>query len=61
MTDDRVAALRGTHADLAAGDPAAAERPYSGVAAHLRAFGPCAEDFDGLLAAIRNVEGDPHA
>ncbi|AWT57474.1 hypothetical protein [Mycolicibacterium smegmatis] len=25
---------------------------YPGVAAHLCACGPCAEDFDGLLAAI---------
>ncbi len=25
---------------------------YPGVVAHLRACGPCADDFDGLLAAI---------
>ncbi len=34
----------------------AGEQPelrYPGVAAHLRACGPCAEDFDGLLAAVR--------
>jgi hypothetical protein len=30
---------------------AAAER-YPGVAAHLRACGPCGEDFEGLLAAL---------
>jgi hypothetical protein len=34
----------------AAGDPA--EQRYPGVAAHLRACGPCGEDFDGLLAAL---------
>jgi hypothetical protein len=34
---------------LAGGD--AAER-YPGVAAHLLACGPCAEDFTGLLAAV---------
>ena len=30
----------------------AAERRVPGVAAHLRACGPCGEDFDGLLAAV---------
>lgn len=25
---------------------------FPGVAAHLRACGPCGEDFDGLLAAV---------
>jgi len=30
----------------------AAERRFPGVAAHLRACGPCGEDFDGLLAAV---------
>jgi hypothetical protein len=29
-----------------------AELRYPGVVAHLRACGPCAQDFDGLLAAI---------
>ena len=36
---------------VAAGGPA--EEHYPGIAAHLRACGPCGEDFDGLLAAIR--------
>jgi hypothetical protein len=31
---------------------AAAGRRFPGVAAHLRACGPCGEDFDGLLAAV---------
>ena len=33
----------------------ATERRYPGVAAHLRACGPCGEDFDGLLAAVTSV------
>jgi hypothetical protein len=39
------------YVELAATDAAAASR-YPGIAAHLRACGPCAEDFEGLLAAI---------
>jgi hypothetical protein len=31
---------------------ATTERRYPGVAAHLRACGPCGEDFAGLLAAV---------
>ena len=34
---------------------AAGERRYPGIAAHLAACGPCGEDFDGLLAAVRGV------
>lgn len=30
----------------------AAEQRYPGIAAHFRACGPCADDFEGLLAAI---------
>ena len=29
-----------------------AARCYPGVEAHLRACGPCGQDFDGLLAAV---------
>ncbi len=29
------------------------QQQYPGIAAHLRACGPCGEDFDGLLAALR--------
>jgi hypothetical protein len=44
------------YADLvAAGEPA--EQRYPGLAAHLRACGPCREDLDGLLAAI-HADGD---
>jgi hypothetical protein len=39
------------YADLAATGENPAER-YPGVAAHLAACGPCAEDFTGLLAAV---------
>jgi hypothetical protein len=39
------------YVDLVA-DDAAAEQRYPGVAAHLRACGPCSEDFEGLLAAV---------
>ena len=39
------------YAELVAVGAPAGER-YPGVAAHLRACGPCGEDFDGLLAAI---------
>ena len=34
-----------------------AEERYRGIAAHLRACGPCGEDFAALLAAVRDAEG----
>ena len=40
---------------VAAGGPA--ERRYPGIAAHLRACGPCGEDFAGLLAAVGGAAG----
>jgi hypothetical protein len=41
------------YVDLVAGDsPVRAAQRYPGVAAHLRACGPCGDDFDGLLAAV---------
>lgn len=39
---------------VAAGGPA--EQRYPGIVAHLRACGPCGEDFEGLLAALRDGE-----
>jgi hypothetical protein len=42
------------YVDLVAADTDAADR-YPGIAAHLRACGPCSEDFDGLLAAVRDT------
>jgi hypothetical protein len=44
------------YAELAAAGAPAAER-YPGIAAHLAACGPCGDDFDGLLAAIRDPAG----
>jgi hypothetical protein len=37
---------------VASGGPA--QQQYPGIAAHLQACGPCGEDFEGLLAAIRS-------
>ena len=36
-------------------DDVPAEQRYPGIAAHLRSCGPCGEDFEGLLAAIRGA------
>jgi len=38
---------------VASGAPA--EQRYPGVAAHLHACGPCGEDFEALLAAVRDT------
>ena len=38
---------------VASGAPA--EQRYPGVAAHLRACGPCGEDFEALLAVVRDA------
>jgi hypothetical protein len=43
------------YVELVAADAAAEER-YPGIAAHLKACGPCSEDFTGLLAAIEGSE-----
>jgi hypothetical protein len=48
---DQAMAVLHIYVDLiAAGQDAAAR--YPGIAAHLAACGPCAEDFTGLLAAV---------
>ena len=39
---------------LADADP---ERRYADIAVHLRGCGPCAEDFQTLLAAVRGHGG----
>ncbi len=45
---------------VAAGEPA--EQRYPGIVAHLHACGPCGEDFEGLLAALRDeAHGPPPA
>jgi hypothetical protein len=41
------------YAEITVADPGGAEQRHPEVAAHLRACGPCAEDLEGLLAAIR--------
>jgi hypothetical protein len=41
------------YAELSARGGPAQER-YPGIAAHLRACGPCGDDFEGLLAALRD-------
>lgn len=43
---------------LASGADAAAAHPA--VAAHLAACGPCAQDLDGLLAAITETHAEVH-
>jgi hypothetical protein len=42
------------YADMVAADAAARER-FPEVAAHLRACGPCAEDLDALVEAVRTL------
>ena len=52
----RAMAMLHVYAELvAAGGPAGQRFP--GIAVHLRACGPCGEDFEGLLAAIRGQAG----
>jgi hypothetical protein len=43
------------YVDLAAIDATEAHRRYPRVAAHLRACGPCEQDFEGLLHALRDA------
>jgi hypothetical protein len=40
------------YVELVLADAGAAAERYPGLEAHLRACGPCSEDFEGLLAAI---------
>lgn len=42
------------YAELVATRPEVATARYPGVAAHLRACGPCQEDLEGLLAALND-------
>jgi hypothetical protein len=52
---DEAMAVLHLYAELLAAGVDAAER-FPGLAPHLAACGPCAEDADGLLAAVRNDE-----
>ena len=36
-------------------DGVPAEQRYPGIAAHLRACGPCGEDFEALLTAVHDT------
>jgi hypothetical protein len=49
----RAMELLHVYAELVITGRAEAERRYPEVAAHLRGCGPCLEDLEGLLAAIR--------
>jgi hypothetical protein len=42
------------YVDLVASSAPAGQQ-YPGIAAHLRACGPCGEDFEALLAAVRDT------
>jgi hypothetical protein len=48
---DEAMAILHVYVDLVAAGEDPAER-YRGVAVHLRACGPCGEDFTGLLLAV---------
>jgi hypothetical protein len=52
---DKAMELLHIYGEIVVADPLGADRRYPEVAAHLRACGPCAEDLEGLLAAIRTV------
>lgn len=54
---DEAMAVLHVYVELVAGEGAeVAARRYPGVAAHLAACGPCAEDFDGLLATVAGTD-----
>lgn len=55
---DEAMAVMHLYAELLAAGVDAAEQ-YPGVAAHLAACEACAEDVDGLLAAVRQAELPP--
>lgn len=55
---DEAVRLLHVYADLAVVYPFLAARRYPGIAVHLRACGPCADDLAGLLEAI---SGQQHA
>ncbi|MGH9087027.1 MAG: hypothetical protein ACRDYZ_02800 [Acidimicrobiales bacterium] len=45
-------ALLHVYVEAVVANPVAVRQRYAGIVAHLRACGPCSEDFDGLLAAV---------
>ena len=52
---DQAMEILHVYAELVVRDPVAAEELYPGVAAHIRACGPCATDLVGLLEILRNA------
>jgi hypothetical protein len=44
-------AILHVYVELIVADPTAKNR-YPGIVAHLRACGPCCDDYEGLLAAV---------
>jgi RNA polymerase sigma-70 factor (ECF subfamily) len=55
---DEAMALMHQYVELVVQQPAMARSRLPGLAAHLEACGPCGDDFDGLLAQVR--EGHQH-
>ncbi|WP_030510982.1 hypothetical protein [Microbispora rosea] len=49
---DKAMELLHVYVELVTRNPDAARERYPGIAVHLRACGPCNEDFEGLLAAV---------
>ncbi|MEV4350021.1 hypothetical protein AB0J83_36645 [Actinoplanes sp. NPDC049596] len=49
--------LLDVYAELHAADPAAASARYPHIAAHMALCGPCAVDFQGLLALLADEPG----
>jgi hypothetical protein len=49
---EQAMALLHIYVEAVLADAVTAAERYAGVAAHLRACGPCGEDFEGLLAAV---------
>jgi hypothetical protein len=59
---DQALRILHVYVDLVLSETAdSAARQYPGVAAHLLACGPCADDYDGLLSAAGGPAGDGHA
>ncbi|MEU7916454.1 hypothetical protein [Microbispora bryophytorum] len=49
---DKAMELLHVYVELVTRHSDAARERYPGIAVHLRACGPCNEDFEGLLAAV---------
>ena len=49
---EKAMALLHIYVELVRIDPETATERYPGVKAHLRASGPCGEDFEGLLSVV---------